>query len=76
LCEEEDENEVDEDDDKKSGISKGLRRKRFKSSADDVSAEAMKRRATNASLMIKKYAKVYAMASIVAKTISISPGKK
>jgi hypothetical protein len=52
LCEEEDENEVDEDDDKKSGISKGLRRKRFKSSADDVSAEAMNSRAIDVNLMI------------------------
>jgi hypothetical protein len=54
LCEEEEEEKDEDDDDenKKSGISKALRRMRFKSFANDVSAEAMNRRAIDVNLMV------------------------
>lgn len=62
MCDEEDENDVDDDENKKSGISKGLRRMRFKSFADDVSAEAMNRRAIMVNLMIlMQYAELRSM---------------
>jgi hypothetical protein len=55
LCKDEEENSVDEDEDEdmKSGISKALRRMRFKSFADDVAAEARNRRAIKVNLMME-----------------------
>jgi hypothetical protein len=52
LCEKDEENSVDGVEDKKSGISKAVRRMRFKSFADDVSVEAMNRRAIEVNLMV------------------------
>jgi hypothetical protein len=52
LCEEENFDADDDDDVKRLGISKAVLRMRFKALADDVSAEAMKRRAMNVNLMI------------------------
>jgi hypothetical protein len=53
LCEEENFDVDDDDDVKRLGISKAVRRMRFKTLADDVSAEAMKRRATIVNLMVE-----------------------
>jgi hypothetical protein len=54
LCkeEEDEENSVEEDEDRKSGISKAVRRMRFKSFADDVPAEARNSRVIKVNLMM------------------------